>query len=417
VQTYSFQRSQQLYARASRVIPAGIPGHFGTSSLVPPTAYPLYAESAAGAHFTDVDGNDIIDYMCAYGPMILGYGNKVVEEAAARQRAFGDTLGCSSPVMVELAERLTSLIAGADWAFFAKNGGDVTDYATMIARAATGRPLIVAIEDGYHGVAPWMQGPGRGGVVTSDTADVLRIPWNDSSALERVLDERPDQVAGFIATPYHHPAFCDSELPSEGYWSRIRELTTRHGVVLIVDDVRCGFRVDLAGSAHHYGFTPDLACYCKAIANGYPISALVGTEALRDDAAKVFYTGSYWYQAVPMAAAMACIAELERLDGPSKMQEYGNALTSGLQRLADDHGYKLSVTGVGSMPNVRLIDDTDQSNMTLHQRWCAECTRRGAYFTPHHNWFVSCAHTQEDLERTLAIANDAFAVLEEPVSD
>ena len=120
--------------------------------------YPFYAASGKGAHFTDVDGNEFIDYMCAYGPMVLGYDNQVVHDAAARQRKLGDTLGCPSPVMVELAEKLASMIAGADWAFFAKNGGDVTNYATMIARAATGRPMIVAIEGGYHGVAPWMQG-------------------------------------------------------------------------------------------------------------------------------------------------------------------------------------------------------------------------------------------------------------------
>jgi glutamate-1-semialdehyde 2,1-aminomutase len=407
--TYSFARSRELFVRAAKVIPCGIPGHFSPAPLVPPTAYPFFAEKGAGAHFTDADGNDFIDYMCAYGPMVLGYDNKVVHDAAARQRKLGDTLGCPSPVMIELAEKLTSMIAGADWAFFAKNGADQTSYATMIARAATGRPLIVAIDGGYHGVAPWMQGLGHHGVTAADVAGFVRIPWNDADAFERVLDEHTGQIAGFIATPYHHPTFADSELPAEGYWRRIRELCDKHGVVLIVDDVRCGFRISLRGSADHFGFTPDLACYCKAIANGYPISALVGTEALKGEAAKVFYTGSYWYQAVPMAAGLACLAELERLDAPAKMQEYGRALTAGLQRLADQHGYELRVSGVPSMPYLRLTDDP---SMMLHQRWCAECTRRGAYFTSHHNWFMSCAHTQEDLDRTLAIAEDAFAALE-----
>ncbi len=408
--TYSYQTSQELFERAAKVIPCGIPGHFSPAPMVPPTSYPFYAAEGRGAHFTDVDGNDFIDYMCAFGPMVLGYGNEVVEAAAAAQRARGDTLGLAAPVMVELAEKLTGMIAGADWAFFAKNGGDVTALATMVARAATGRRLIVAIEGGYHGVAPWMQGRGHHGVVAGDVADYVRVPWNDAGAFEQVLDEHAGDVAGFIATPYHHPAFADSELPAEGYWARIRELCDRHGVVLIVDDVRCGFRLSLRGSGDYFGFTPDLACYCKAIANGYPISALVGREALKKDAASVFYTGSYWYQAVPMAAALACLGELERLDAPRLMQDYGRRLTDGMKRLAEKHGHDLRVTGVPSMPYLRLTDD--RSTM-LHQRFCAECTRRGAYFTSHHNWFMSCAHTEDDLERTLAIVDDAFAALEQ----
>src|SRR5674476_614627 len=184
--TYSFAKSQELFARATKVIPCGIPGHFSPAPLVPPTAYPFFAASGKGAHFTDVDGNDFIDYMCAYGPMVLGYDNKVVHDAAAKQRKLGDTLAAPAPVMVELAEKLTSMIAAADWAFFAKNGGDMTNYATMIARTATGRPLIVAIEGGYHGVAPWMQGAGHHGVIAGDVAGFVRIPWNDVEAFERL---------------------------------------------------------------------------------------------------------------------------------------------------------------------------------------------------------------------------------------
>jgi len=407
--TYSFAKSQELFARATKVIPCGIPGHFGPAPLVPPTAYPFFAASGTGAHFTDVDGNDFIDYMCAFGPMVLGYDNEVVHDAAARQRKLGDLLGLASPLMVELAEHLVAMLPFAAWAFFAKNGGDVTNYATMVARAATGRPLIVAIDGGYHGVAPWMQGLGHHGVTAADVAGFVRIPWNDAVAFERVLAEHPGEVAGFIATPYHHPAFADSELPAEGYWQRIRELCDREGVVLIIDDVRCGFRLSLRGSADYFGFSPDLACYCKALANGYPISALVGREELQVAAAKIFYTGSYWYQAAPMAAALACLAELERLDAPKRMQDYGRALTDGMTRLADQHGYELKVSGVPSMPYLRLTDDP---SLMLHQRFCSECSRRGAYMTSHHNWFMSCAHTQDDLDHTLAIVEDAFTALE-----
>ena len=406
---YTFAASQELFARAARVIPCGIYGHFSPAPMVPPTSYPFYAAESHGAHFTDVDGNDFIDYMCAFGPMVLGYDNEVVYAAAAAQRARGDLMGAPGPVMVELAERMVDMIPFAAWALFAKNGGDVTDYAVMVARAATGRDKIVAIEGGYHGVAAWMQGRGHHGVTAADVADFIRIPWNDADAFERVLDEHAGQIAGFISTPYHHPTFADSELPADGYWQTMRRLCDRHGVVLIVDDVRCGFRLSLRGSHEYFGFTPDLVCFCKAIANGYPISALMGTEAMKLEAAKTFFTGSYWYQAAPMAAAVACLGELERLQAPRLMQDYGRRLTEGLQALATAHGYHLKVSGVPSMPYMRLTDDP---SLVLHQRVCSEATRRGAYFMSHHNWFMSCAHTDDDLARTLAIADEAFTALE-----
>jgi glutamate-1-semialdehyde 2,1-aminomutase len=409
MQPYSLARSRALFERAAEVIPCGIYGHFSPAPIASPMSYPFYAVRGDGARFIDVDGNEFVDYMCAYGPMVLGYRNQVVDDAVRRQLEDGDTLGLPTALMVELAERLVEMVPVADWAFFAKNGGDMTNYSTMVARAATGRPRIVAIQGGYHGVAPWMQGGGHHGVIEPDVGDFIRIPWNDVDAFERALAENPEQIAGFIATPYHHPTFAPSELPAPGYWAGIEQLCRKHGVVLIVDDVRCGFRHDLGGTNEYFGFKPDLICFCKAIGNGYPISALVGTEALKNEAARVFYTGSYWYQAAPMAAALACLGELERLDAPRLMHEYGRKLTDGMSAIAAEHGYHLSVSGLPSMPMVQLADDP---TLMLHQRFCAACTERGAYFTSHHNWFVSAAHTEADLQRTLEIVEDAFLALE-----
>ena len=256
-----------------------------------------------------------------------------------------------------------------------------------------------------------MQGAGHHGVIAGDVAGFMRIPWNDAEAFERVLAEHPGQIAGFIGTPYHHPTFADSELPAEGYWQRIRELCDRHGVVLIVDDVRCGFRLQPGGFNEYFGFKPDLVCFCKAIANGYPISALVGTEALRGEAAKVFYTGSYWYQAVPMAAGARLPrgARAPRRPRAACRTTASASPTAWSPRRASTATISRSA-GVPSMPYLRLTDDP---SLMLHQRFCGECTRRGAYFTSHHNWFLSTARTrEEDLERTLAIVDDAFTALE-----
>ncbi|MBW7863337.1 MAG: aminotransferase class III-fold pyridoxal phosphate-dependent enzyme [Candidatus Hydrogenedentes bacterium] len=410
MQPYEYPQTNAWLERAAKVIPCGIYGHFGPPPYVPVSAYPFFSDRAEGAHFWDVDGNRFIDYMCAYGPMIQGYANPVVDAAYQEQMRRADTNSVCPTVMVELAEFLTELIPAADWAFFAKNGADVTNLAVMTARAATGRKKIVAIKGGYHGTSPWMQAPGHHGLIDEDTANVIRIPWNDVEALERVIAQCPGEIAGFISSPCHHPIFTDNALPAPGYWKRVEALLRAHGIVFIIDDVRAGFRLHLGGSCEHYGFKPDLIAFCKAIGNGYPVSALVGADALRKDVSKVFHTGSYWYGAGPMAAALANLKELRRVDGPRLLREIGDKLLAGMVDIAKSHGYDLRVSGEPAMPYVRITDDP---TLELHQRWCAECTRRGAFFTSHHNWFVSTAHTDRDLEETWAICDDAFKAVKE----
>ncbi len=408
METYQFPSSAAMFKRAAKVIPCGIYGHFSPAPCVPVDAYPFFASRAKGSRFWDVDGNEFIDYMCAYGPMILGYGNPVVDEAYQVQMRQADSCSVASPKMVELAEYLVNLIPVANWAFFAKNGADVTNYAVMIARAATGRKKIIAIRGGYHGTSPWMQAPGHHGVVEDDQENIVRVPWNDVAALEAVFDRYPGDVAGFISTPYHHPVFADNEMPAEGYWQKVQALLRKHGAVFIIDDVRCGFRLHMGGSCEYFGFKPDLICFCKAIANGYPISALVGVESLKNTAAKVFHTGSYWFSAGPMAAALACLKELKRINAPDVLRAVGRKLNEGMIAIAKNHGYDLKVTGDPGMAYYRITNDP---TLMLHQRWCAECTRRGAFFTSHHNWFVSTAHSDEDIQRTWDICEDAFKAI------
>jgi glutamate-1-semialdehyde 2,1-aminomutase len=411
MKTYEYPKSAALFERAAKVIPCGIYGHYSPAPCVPISDYPFFASHAKASHFWDVDGNEFIDYMCAYGPMVLGYAHPIVDEAYKEQMKLADSVTCASPKMVELAEYMVEIIPVADWAFFAKNGADVTNLAVMAARAATGRKKIIAIEGGYHGTTPWMQGVGHHGVSEDDLSHVIRVPWNDVSALERAIAENPGDVAGFISSPYHHPAFTDSEMPAEGYWNKVEQILRKNGVVFIIDDVRCGFRLDMGGSCEYFGFKPDLICFCKAIGNGYPISALVGSASLKNDVGKVFHTGSYWYSAGPMAAALACLKELKKINGPAVMIEKGKKLLDGMISIAKNHGYNLKATGIPSMPYLRITDD---ESLMLHQRLCGECTRRGAYLTSHHNWFVSTAHTDEDMRQTWDILDDAFKAIKTP---
>ncbi|WP_062466373.1 aminotransferase class III-fold pyridoxal phosphate-dependent enzyme [Demequina maris] len=407
---YTYMRSREAFARAQRVIPAGIPGHQGPSEgcYIPQAAFPLFSERAQGSRFWDVDGNEYLDYMCGYGPNVLGYGDPVVDAAARRQAALEDVVTIPSATMVDLAELLVDTVASADWAFFAKNGGDTTTLAVMTARAATRRKKVVFVKGYYHGVAPWTQKLDYPGVLEEDVAHNLLVPWNDLVALEALFREHRGEIAAFISTPYMHGNFVDNELPAEGYWEGVRRLCDEHGVVLIMDDVRAGWRLDLAGSDHHYGIEADLVCFCKAIGNGYNLAALCGREELRETVASLTYTGSYWMSAVPFAASIATITRLKELDAPTMFRRLGTALTSGLVDAAAGHGLTLVASGEPALFYLRLADD---DSLALHQRWVAECVRRGVWFTSHHNHFLNASLTDADLARTLEIADEAFAVV------
>ncbi len=410
MKTYTFPKSRELFQRAANVIPGGVYGHLGPANgcFLPVDAFPFFSERAEGAYYWDVDGNRFLDYMCAYGPNILGYNDPDVDRAAFAQAEKGNCVISPSGKMVEFAEVLVDTVKMADWAFFAKNGGDVTSLAIMTARAATGRKKVILVKGNYHGVAPWAQGEGCGGVLSEEVSSNLYVDWNDYGQVENLVKEYPGEIACFMSTPYWHGNFLDNVLPEPGYWQKIRKLCTDNGIVLAIDDVRCGFRLDLKGSDHYFGFQADLMCFCKALANGWNVSALCGIEALKSAVTNVFYTGSYWMSAIPFAAGIATIEKMKRLGGPQKLIDYGKTLTGRLVEVARSHGYTLRVSGVPSMWYMHIADDP---SLKVHQRWVAECVKRGVFFTNHHNLFVNYAMSGEDIKFTLEVADEAFRVI------
>ena len=409
-EVYTYPKSRELFTRAAKVIPSGVYGHLGPAEgcFIPIEAYPLFGERASGSYFWDADGHRFIDYMCAYGPNILGYNDPDVDEAARKQREKGDCMTSPSSVMIDFAELLVDTVASADWAFFAKNGNDVTTLAVMAARAYTHRKKIVFFKGYYHGISAWTQKIDYAGIIEEDVANNLYLDWNDPDALDRVFAENKDEIAAVIAQPYMHGNFKDNELPAEGFWKKLRKLCTDNSTVLVVDDVRAGFRLDLAGSDHYFGFEADLICFCKAIANGYNVSALCGKEFMKNTISSMSYTGSYWLSAVPFAAGIACIEKMKRLDCPRILIEKGEKLRRELIKKATDYGFDLHVSGVPSLFYLRIADD---ESLMLHQEWIAECVRRGIFFTNHHNHFVNASLTDEDIAETVAVAEEAFAVV------
>lgn len=405
-----YTKSHEAFLRAEKVIPSGIYGHQGPAEgcFVPVEAFPFFSSRAQGSYFWDIDGNRFIDYMCAYGPNILGYNDPDVDEAARRQRELGDCTTAPSERMIEFAELLVDTVATADWAFFAKNGNDVTTLAIMASRAYTHRKKIVFFKGYYHGISPWTQKIDYAGVIEEDVANNIYVEWNNLEQLQEVFDQNRGHIAAVIGQPYMHGNFRDNELPVEGFWQAVRKLCTDNGTVLVVDDVRAGFRLDIAGSDHYFGFEADLICFCKALANGYNVSALCGKDFLKNTISGMTYTGSYWLSAVPFAAGIACINKMKQLNMPRMLIEKGEKLRDGLVAAGAKYGFDLRVTGVPSLFYLRIADDP---TLMLHQEWVAECVKRGVYFTNHHNHFINAALTEEDVKETVEVAEEAFMVV------
>jgi glutamate-1-semialdehyde 2,1-aminomutase len=400
----NFRRSKALFMRALQVVPGGIYGH-QNPALLTRDEFPYFLAEGEGCRVRDVDGNEYIDYLCAYGPIVLGYRHPKVEAAADKQRARIDTSNLPAANFVQLAEQLVELTPGADWAMFAKNGSDVCSWALAIARAATGRDLVAMVEHTYHGVHGWCN-HGETGFPDADRASNRYFQWNDLASLERVFDEHAGRIAGVIITPFRHEAFCDSVLPAPGFLNGVRDLCDRHGAVMIVDDVRAGFRLHHGGSTQRWGVTPDLLLYSKALANGYPLSAVLGRDALREAAKNVFVTGTFFTQAVPIAAAMATLDEIQASGAIGHMARMGQRLCNGLAALARTEGFEVMISGPSSIPFMTFVDDAGSFERAF--AFAGACAQRGVFFHPIHNWFISAALTEADVDQTLEIAGEAF---------
>jgi len=401
-----YPQSMKLFERAAKVIPGGIYGH-QTPVLTVPGSFPYYAERAQGCRYWDVDGNEYIDYLCGYGPMILGYGNEKVDEAAARQREKGDCFNHPAALMVELAEQLVSRIPWSDWAVFGKNGSDMTTWSVTLARAHTGKSKIIVAKGAYHGSHAWCV-PSHAGILPEDRRHIHSFRWNDLEELEALFARYEGQIAGVLLTPYHHRIFADSEMPVPGFWSGVRGLCDREDALLLFDDVRAGFRLDRACSDSAVGASPDVAAFSKAIANGYALSACVGKAELKVTASKVFLTGSFWNGAVSMAAALACIREMEAVDAVGRMKEMGQRLIDGMSALGQEKDCPVCFSGPPSMPYFHFEGD---KSFMMTQRFCVDMCDRGVFMHPSHNWFLSAAHTREDIDLTLEKASEAMDAL------
>ena len=407
------RRSDELMARAERLFPGGVNSPVRAFRSV--GGSPRVIERAQGAQLWDVDGNELIDYVGSWGPLILGHAHPDVVAAVQRTAEKGTSFGAPNPLEVGLGEAITAAMPSIERLRFVNSGTEAAMSALRVARGFTGRDKIIKLAGGYHGHADGLlvragsaaAGIGRptsAGVTAAMAADTLVAPYNDLSTVANLLADHYGQVAAVIVEPV--AANMGVIRPASGYLEGLRQVTTEAGALLIFDEVITGFRLDRGGAQQRYGVRPDLTVLGKIIGGGLPIGAYGG----RADVMAVVAPDGPVYQAGTLSgnplAMAAGLATLQRLTAAvyARLEEYGTVLEAGLKDAANGAGMSVQVVRVGSMLTVFFDDDPRFS------RFFHAMLDRGVMLPPSQQeaWFVSAAHGDDELRQTLIAARGAF---------
>jgi len=419
--------NHELFQRAQQLMPGGVNSPVRAFKSV--GGEPFFTARADGAYLWDVEGKRYIDYVGSWGPMIVGHNHPHVREAVERAVKNGLSYGTPCPAEVTMAETITRLIPSIDMVRMVNSGTEATMSAIRLARGATGRNLIVKFEGCYHGHGDsFLVKAGSGaltfGVPTSPgvpkaNADLtLTLAYNDLDAATQLFDEHGKDIAGLIIEPVAGNMNCIP--PKDGYLQGLRELCTKHGALLIFDEVMTGFRVALGGAQAYYGVTPDLTTFGKIIGGGMPVGAYGGRRELMQQiapAGPIYQAGTLSGNPVAMAAGLAMLELIQAPGFYDRLAAQTRLLTDGLQAVADGEGVAFSTNRVGGMfglffthEKVESYAQATAADAAMFNRFFHGMLERGVYLAPSafEAGFVSSAHSEQDLADTLEAARGAL---------
>jgi len=410
-------RSTALYQRAGELIP-------GWTQLISRRAdqfangvSPIYAQRAKGSRFVDVDENEYIDWVNAVGAIILGHADDVVDGAVKEQIDRGSIYTLNNPLEIELAELLVETIPSAQMVRYTKGGGDACAVAARIARGCTGRDKILIC--GYHGWHDWYQAANFGvdpesgefpfagiepiGVPAALAGSVIPFTYGDLDMLADLLRTHDGEIAAIMMEP------ARTELPPPGYLEGVQALAREHDVILIFDEVSCGWRLSIGGVQETVGVTPDMTVVAKAMSNGYPMGAVVGSRSVMEPAGRMFISSSYWSDNIGLIAAITTIEELKRRDAENQFRIIGEALRTGLNNAFTASGLPGRCIGLHSNPALQFELPDPAQRPKVVTLFVQEMARRGIHCLP--TFKATLAHTQTDIDLTARAATAAFKVI------
>jgi len=432
------RKSEAIYEEAKKILPAGASSNVRIYRHEP---FPIIFDRGKGSRVWDIDGNEYIDYLLAYGPLILGHCHPSVVNAIKEQIQKGTMFGTTTELEVEVAKKIAGMVPAAEMVSFSNSGTEATMEAVRIARAFTGRDKILKFEGHYHGHHDYVlfsvespssvagleltptKLPFYPGIPEGVSHTVIVAPWNNLSALERTLKKYANDIAAVIMEPVVGSSGVIP--PADGYLKGVRDLTQKSDVLLIFDEILTGFRIAKGGAQEYFGVTADLACFAKALGNGAPIAAITGRRDVMGmiGPGKIGYGGTYNANPLSLAICKATLDVLSKNDGEafSRMNSITKNLMDGLQQACDKVGHDAIVQGVGPMfqlyfTRLKKISTYRQSQQCDYEKFKdfrEMMLERGAYFHPDgtERLMLSAVHTIEDVEKTLAAAEDCLGKL------
>ena len=425
------ERSAGVMARARAVMPGGVSSPVRSFRSV--GGEPPVMARGMGSRISDIDGNEYIDYVMSYGPLLFGHSPPFVVEAVAASASHGVTFGAPSEPEVALAELIAGTIGSIEQVRFVNSGGEAAAAAVRLCRAATGRPKIIKCSGCYHGSLDALLVAAGSGAATLGIPDSPGVPaqvadqtvvieYNDIAALEEVLDRYGREIAAILLEPV--AGNMGLVPPKPGYLSAVRELTRRHGVLLVLDEVMTGFRLAAGGAQQIYAVEPDLTLLGKIIGGGLPVGAVGGPRNLMSrlaPAGPVYQAGTLSGNPLTMRAGAAAVGEIVRRGSAlyTSLERLGRQLEDGLTKLFAEADRPVRVQRSGSMLTVFFTDgevsnfsEVRQCDALRFARFFHAMLEQGIYLPPSQFecWFLSAAHTSDDVERTVAAAQTALTV-------
>ncbi len=426
----NFSASEALFSRACKVLPGGVDSPVRAYRSV--GGVPPFVTRASGARVWDADGNEYIDYVGSWGPMILGHNNDTVRERLARALENGTSFGAPTELEIELAEAVIDAVPSVEMVRFVSSGTEATMSAMRLARGYTGRDLILKFDGCYHGHGDALlvkAGSGAATLGVPDSAGVpadvakatLTAPYNDLDAVKTIFAEQGERIACVIVEPV--AGNMGLVKPAEGFLEGLRALTETHGAVLIFDEVMTGFRVAYGGYQAICGVTPDLTTLGKVIGGGLPVGAFGGKREIMEQVAPlgpVYQAGTLSGNPLAMTAGLATLEGLRAPGVYDRLEAMGARLGEGLAKVAADAGIPVSLPRQGAMACMYFNDrpvnnyaDASTSDMDRFKAYFNGMLQRGVWLAPsqYEAGFISLAHTEADIDATVAKAAEVMATL------
>ncbi|NLK49380.1 MAG: aminotransferase class III-fold pyridoxal phosphate-dependent enzyme [Candidatus Cloacimonetes bacterium] len=402
-------KSMAMFAEAQKLVPGGVAGIRRPYNFVI-GEYPIFFENGKGGRIVDVDGNEYIDYLCAYGPISIGYREDEIDDAVIAQiKNKGFCFSLTQSIQNVLVNKLKEIIPCCEMAAIVKTGSDATTIAIRAARAFTGKLKVARC--GYHGWHDWCVEV-KGGIPEKLYEDVIEFHYNDLDQVEDICKKHADDLAAIIVTPVGHPLAAEVEMPKPGYLEGLRKLADQYGCVLIFDEIRTGFRCHIGGAQALFGVTPDLATFGKAMANGYAIAALVGrADIMNVMADNVFLSSTFFPNSDAQIAALKTIELLERDKMLDVIAEKGNKFAKDVEKVVDDSGINCRFSGAPWMPYITFPRDDEGLYKKLRTEFYTQLIRRKVFLQPYHHGYICYRHTDEDLAYTVQAIKESLDAL------